>query len=100
MFRASLLRERRRSDSGLRSSLLAAYGYTRFCARHAGISHALGVGIAWLTLGISTELVMATRLGHEWDAVLGSPDLPLLRNVLFFVWIFAPAVFARREGGE
>jgi hypothetical protein len=80
--------------------LLAAYCYTRFCALCAGISHALGVGIAWLALGITTELVMAARLGHEWNAVLGSPDRPLLRNVFFFVWIFAPTLFARREDGE
>lgn len=77
--------------------LLAAYCYTRFCARYAGISHALGVGIAWLALGIATDLVMTAHLGHEWGAVLGSPDRPLLRNIFFFVWIFAPALFARRE---
>lgn len=80
--------------------LLAAYCYTRFCARYAGINHALGVGIAWLALGIITELVMAAHLGHEWDVVLGSPDRPLLRNVFFFIWIFAPALFARRQDGE
>lgn len=80
--------------------LLAAYGYTRVCARYAGISHALGVGIAWLALGITSGLVMTARLGREWDGVLGSPDRPLLRNVFFFVWIFAPALFARREERE
>ena len=80
--------------------LLTAFCYTRFCARQAGISHALGVGIAWLALGIGTELVMATHLGHGWYAVLGSPDRPLLRNVFFFVWIFGPALFARREDEE
>ena len=80
--------------------VLAAYCYTRFCARHAGISHALGVGIAWLVLGITAELVMATHLHRGWYAVLGSPDRPLLRNVFFFVWIFSPALFARREDEE
>lgn len=80
--------------------LLAAYCYTRFCARYAGISHALGVGIAWLALGIATELVMAARLRHEWNAVLCAPDHPLLRNLVFFVWIFAPALFARRDGAS
>jgi hypothetical protein len=79
---------------------LAAWSYTRFCARCTGISHALGVGSAWLALGIVTELLMATRAGHEWFGVLGSPDRPLLRNVIFFVWIFAPAIFARREDQE
>jgi hypothetical protein len=76
---------------------LAAWCYTRFRARYAGISHALGVGVAWLFLGIVTELVMANLAGHGWYGVLGSPDRPLLRNVLFFVWIFSPAVFARRD---
>jgi hypothetical protein len=80
--------------------LLAAYCYTRFCARHAGISHALGVGIAWLLLGIATELVMARHVHRGWYAVLGSPDRPLLRNIFFFVWIFSPALFARRDGEE
>lgn len=80
--------------------LLAAYCYTRLCARYAGISHALGVGIAWLALSITTELVMGARLGQEWDGVLGSPDRPLLRNLFFFVWIFAPVLFARRHEGE
>ena len=80
--------------------LLAAYCYTRLCARQSGITHALGVGIAWLALGIATELVMAALLTHGWYGVLGSPDRPLLRNVFFFVWIFAPALFARREGDD
>lgn len=77
--------------------VLCAYGYTRFHAREKGASHALGVGVAWLVLGIITEVAMTTRLGHTWYAVLGSPAHPLLRNVFLFVWIFAPALFARRE---
>lgn len=77
--------------------VLAACCYTHLCARNAGISHALGVGIAWLALGILTELVMATQVDHGWFGVLGSPHRPLLRNVIFFVWIFSPAIFARRE---
>ena len=80
--------------------LILAFGYTRFCARQSGISHALGVGIAWLVLGIVTEMAVTTRLGHGWYAILGSPDHPLLRNIFLFVWIFAPALFARREEGD
>jgi len=80
--------------------VLAAYCYTRFCARQAGISHALGVGIAWLFLGIATELLMETRFHRDWFTVLGSADRPLLRNIFFFVWIFSPALFARRDGEE
>lgn len=77
--------------------VVCAYCYTRLCARHAGISHALGVGIAWLVLGIVTEMVITTGLGHSWYSILGSPDRPLLRNILLFVWIFAPALVAQRE---
>ncbi len=76
---------------------LAAYCYTRFCACRAGVSHALGVGIAWLVLSIAVEMVLTTRLGHGWFSLLGPPGAPLLRNVYMFVWIFAPAFFARRE---
>ena len=80
------------------ASLIAtAYAYSRFAARDAGISHALGVGIAWLVLAIATEVALSRYVHHGWFALLGSPDRPLLRNVLLFVWIFAPALFARRE---
>ena len=74
-----------------------AYVYTRLAARHAGVSHALGVGIAWLLLSVTTELALTSRLGHGWSTLLGSPDRPLLRTVFLFAWIFSPALFARRE---
>jgi hypothetical protein len=77
-----------------------AYGYTRLCAPNAGISHALGVGTAWLVMAIAAEMAMSTWLGHGWYALLGTPDRPLLRNVFLFVWIFAPAFFARGEVEE
>jgi hypothetical protein len=73
----------------------AAYSYTRVVARDGGLTHALGVGIAWLVLSIVAEVTMTTRLGHGWFTLIGSPDRPLLRNVFLFVWIFAPALFAR-----
>ena len=76
---------------------VCAYCYTRFCARYAGISHALGVGIAWLVLAIATEVAMTTHLGRGWYDLIGTPDRALLRNVLLFVWVFAPAFFAHRE---
>lgn len=75
----------------------AAYGYSHFAARQAGVSHALGVGAAWLLLSIITEMVVTSRLGHGWFALLGTPARPLLRNLSLFVWIFAPAFFARTE---
>jgi len=76
--------------------LITAFAYTRL-AGHDSITHALGTGIAWLALAIITELLMATHLGHGWYSLLGSPDRPLLRNVFLFAWIFAPALFAKRE---
>ena len=74
-----------------------AWAYSRFVARHAGITHALGVGIAWLVLSIVAEIALGTRLGQGWFTLLGSPDRPLLRNVFLFAWIFAPAFYARHE---
>jgi hypothetical protein len=72
-----------------------AYAYMRCFAGHCGVTHALGVGIAWLVLSIAVEIALATRLGHGWFSLLGSPAHPLLRNLILFVWIFAPAFFAR-----
>src|SRR5215210_3285746 len=75
-----------RSPSGSAVATIAAigvvaYAYTRLCA--------LGVGIAWLVLTIVTEIAISTRLGHGWFSLIGTPDRPLLRNVLLFVWVFA-----------
>jgi len=75
--------------------LLVAFAYMRGLAPDAGVSHALGVGIAWLALSIATEILLTTRAGHPWFTLLGSPDRSLLRNVLLFAWIFSPALFAR-----
>lgn len=85
------------SVATIASIIVAAWCYTRFCARRAGVAHALTVGIAWLVLAIAVEMAMTARLGHGWYALLGSPDHPLLRNLFLFVWVFAPAFFAHRE---
>ena len=77
--------------------IVCAYCYTRFCAPCGGFNHALGVGVAWLLLGIVSEIVMTTQLGRGWYAILGRPDRPLLRNITLLVWTFAPALFARQE---
>jgi hypothetical protein len=77
--------------------LLAAFAYSILAARQAGISHALGVGIAWLLLAMLTEMMVTTRLHHGWFSLLGSPQYPLLRNIQLFAWIFAPALFARGD---
>lgn len=74
-----------------------AYAYSRFAAPDTGVSHALGVGSAWLTLSMATEIAVTTWTGQGWFSLLGSPDRPLLRNLYLFVWIFAPALFAHRE---
>lgn len=77
--------------------IAAAYAYTRLIAPRGGVTHALSVGITWLVLSIVTELTIAARLGHGWFTLIGAPDHPLLRNVYLFVWIFAPALFARGD---
>jgi hypothetical protein len=79
---------------------VSAYAYTRLCARRAGITHALSVGIAWLVLAITIELAMTANHGHGWYDLIGTPARPLLRNVFLFVWVFAPAFFAHREVEE
>jgi len=76
-----------------------AYAYTRLCARCAGTAHALSAGIVWLLLAIVTEIAITSRTGHGWYSLIGTPDRPLLRNVVLFVWIFAPSVFTHREIG-
>src|SRR5215212_3837161 len=77
---------------------LTACAYSRLVAPHAGVTHALGVGITWLSLSIVAEIALAQRLGHGWFTLLGSPDRPLLRNIFLFAWVFAPAFFARERG--
>jgi FtsH-binding integral membrane protein len=74
-----------------------AFGYMRFAARDGTVDHALLVGIVWLLLTIVAELLIQSRVHHGWFALLGTPARPVLRNVFLFVWIFAPAMFARRE---
>lgn len=78
--------------------IAAAFAYHRLAAREAGITHLLGVGIAWLVLAIVAEMAIARHLGHSWFSLLGSPDRPLLRNLYMFIWIFAPAFFSHAEG--
>jgi hypothetical protein len=76
------------------SIVAAAFGYMRFAARDATVDHAFGVGIAWLLLSVLSELALASH------ALLGSPARPVIRNVFLFVWIFSPALFARRTGAR
>jgi hypothetical protein len=77
--------------------LLTAAVYMRLIARDGGVTHALGAGITWFVFSMAAEIVMSSRAGHGWFSLLGAPAHPLARNVLMFVWIFAPALFAHRE---
>jgi len=88
------------SVAAIGAVFVCAFCYTRFCAYHAGTTHALGVGIAWLVLAIAAEFAMTTHLGRAWYDLIGTPDRPLLRNVFLFVWVFAPAFFAHREAED
>ena len=81
--------------AALAAIVAIAYGYMRLAAPDRSVTHALSVGTSWLVLSMAAEITMASRLGHGWFTLIGSPDHPLLRNVYLFVWIFAPALFAR-----
>ena len=74
----------------------AAWGYMR-CADGPDAAHGLSVGAAWLSLSIIAELAVSAFTSHPCWALLGDPIRPLLRNVAMFVWVFAPALFARAE---
>lgn len=74
-----------------------AFVYMRLIAPAGSVDHALLVGIVWLALAIVAEMGIAGYVHHRWFALLGSPARPVLRNVFLFVWIFAPALFARHE---
>jgi hypothetical protein len=73
----------------------AAAGYMHFAARHATTDHALFVGTGWLLLSIVAEVTTALTSGHGWHALIGSPSHDVLRDVLLFSWVAAPAAFAR-----
>jgi hypothetical protein len=73
-----------------------AFAYMRFAAREATVDHALGAGAVWLLLAVVAEIAITNHLHHTWCALLGTPNRPVLRNLFLFVWIFSPALFARR----
>lgn len=82
------------------SVVAVAWAYSRATAGDFGVSHALMAGIVWVSLAVAAEIAIGMHLGEGWYALLGQPDRPLLRNVMLFVWVFAPAFFARGEDGE
>ncbi|MEA2163442.1 MAG: hypothetical protein QOK37_1569 [Thermoanaerobaculia bacterium] len=75
----------------------AAATYIRFATHEATLDHALLTGTAWLLFGIATEIIMRMSSGHQWFALLGSPDHGGLRCVLLIAWVVAPALFANRR---
>ena len=85
------------ATAAIASIVTVAYAYTRLCARDTGLEHAMAVGIAWLALAIVTEIAISGRSGHGWHSLIGTPDHPLFRHLILFVWIFAPALFERRR---
>ena len=73
------------------------FAYMRLTAPEATLDHALLVGASWLVLGIVAEIIMTTSHPRGWFELLGTPDKPVMRDVLLFAWVAAPAAFARRR---
>ena len=71
-----------------------AGAYIRFAAPFATLDHALFTGTAWLLLSIATEIGIRMISGHQWFALLGSPEHGGLRCLLLIAWVIAPALFA------
>ncbi len=77
--------------------LLTAFIYIELTARTATVDHALLVGASWVMLAIVAEVVIASNVHHGWYELIGSPAHPLLRDLVLFTWIGAPALFARHR---
>ena len=77
--------------------VLAALAYMRIAGREATIEHALLVGMAWTSMSIVAEIIVATTSHRSWSGLLGAADHAAFRNVLLVTWLAAPAVFARRR---
>ena len=73
----------------------AAFAYIQFTARKATLDHALLVGAAWVVLAIVAEVFEASRSGHGWFDLVGSPAHPASRAMLLIAWVGAPALFVR-----
>jgi hypothetical protein len=77
--------------------VLAAFAYMNLAARRATLDRALLVGAAWLLLCVVVEVTMSTHVHHAWTDLLGSPDHPVVRDVLLIAWVATPMLFARRR---
>lgn len=58
--------------------------------------HPLVVGAIWLALSISTEIVIGSFRGLEWDGLFGPPDEGFYRTMMLITWAISPLIFARR----
>lgn len=74
-----------------------AAAYSRLAAPRATLDHALLTGTTWVLLCIAAEIVITTRSGHPWFALLGSPANGGLRCVLLIAWLIAPVLFIRNH---
>ena len=79
----------------LAAIVICAFAYMKLFGRTATLDHALFVGMAWLLLDIVAEMSATHTFGSGWFRLTGSPTTPMLRSVMFFGWIAAPALFAR-----
>jgi hypothetical protein len=77
--------------------LVIAAAYSRLAASRATLDHALLTGTTWVLLGIAAEIVITSRSGRQWFALLGSPANGGLRCVLLIAWLVAPALFIRNR---
>ena len=74
--------------------LAVALAYMRIVEPRATLDHALFVGVTWLVLAVSAEIVIGFESRQGWYELLGSPD-SALRNVVMIAWLAAPALCVR-----
>ncbi|HEV2722795.1 MAG TPA: hypothetical protein VG323_22410 [Thermoanaerobaculia bacterium] len=79
--------------------LVVAFAYMR-AMRAATLEHALLVGAAWLVLAVVVEVVEASRIGHGWFDLVGTPAHPVIRAILLIAWVGAPALFVRTHSWQ
>lgn len=79
----------------MQSLAIVAVAFAYMWIVKADLHHALGVGVAWLVLGIIAELIAAAVTGHNRFALLGPPQHLGLHYALLFLWVASPAFFVR-----
>lgn len=76
---------------------VAGFAYARLASPRTTVNQALIVGASWLFLGVIAEVIVSSATHHPWFQILGSPAKPILRDVVLFAWVAAPAFFARYD---